>query len=449
MLFVVCVVVTFCLGIQCKKEPPINPPDSSKSEIVISLFDTTCTEAWIRLQTKNLAVPHDYKLYRDSDLVYAGRVYTNDTTVIDTSLLPQRNYHYMAYRIDGGVIKDSSAVLPVNSMDTTSHEFIWSVETIGYHYSIIRDVAIVNDTLAYAVGHFYASADTAIGNQVPYNVACWNGVKWELMRVMVETRQIPPNPPHYYWPDEIFGIFAFSPNEIILATQGQFIKWDGISEKGSEYVYMPNTSVQTVWGTTPKNVFGAGYSGSFVRYDGTTWTKYDSLTNTTLTDIYGTRDGKEVWATGYNFDGRSAVVRWSEGNLEKIFSEMDGSAKQSSFLSGYLPSLWIDKSKIYLSSSMGYIMTYSLITKTPKAAAVRLQYFPYAIRGSGCNNIIVACDRAVLYHFNGSTWKTINQFNNINHRLFSISFHKRLIITSGRTLTNSGQSALVIIGKKL
>ena len=46
--------------------------------------------------------------------------------------------------------------LLLTTLDTTSHDFSWKTFTFGGGGgSVLNDVAIVNDTLAYAVGEIY------------------------------------------------------------------------------------------------------------------------------------------------------------------------------------------------------------------------------------------------------------------------------------------------------
>lgn len=443
---IIAILLIFSFIGACKKEPPVTPTQPEK-KITLTLQDTTCTEIWLQLTFANFTAPHSYKIYRDTTLVFTGTLFANETTFVDEGLLPQRRYNYKALRLEDTVTTDSSLLLFAKTMDTTSHNFVWTQYTIGYQFSIVRDVAIVNDTLAYAVGIFYADPDTHIGNQVPYNVARWNGKEWTLLRVMVETRQIPPTPPHYYWPDEIFGIHAFSPNEIWFATNIEFIRWDGKSEMGKEYIYMLDVPIQTLWGTSPSNMYGAGGGGSFVHYDGKNWTKMDSLTSATMTDIYGTRDGKEVWATGWDWDGRGAILRWTENSFEKIYDYQN--QKPADKFIGRQSSLWIDKSKIYFVGTNGFITIYNLLNQTTQFVFnFRLSNLTYSIRGSGENNIFIAGDDGLIAHWNGNTWKSYPEFINSDKNFYSVAVTKNLVIAGGVKFTDIYRSGIVIMGRK-
>ncbi|MGH2567361.1 MAG: hypothetical protein ACRDGA_03410 [Bacteroidota bacterium] len=68
--------------------------------------------------------------------------------------------------------KDGGVTPPANNQDTTSHNFSWRTFVLGDGAgSILRDVAIINDTLAYAVGE--VRMKDSLGNWDPeiYNAA--------------------------------------------------------------------------------------------------------------------------------------------------------------------------------------------------------------------------------------------------------------------------------------
>src|SRR5208283_5579955 len=71
---------------------------------------------------------------------------------------------------------------PPIAFDTTSHIFAWQTFTFGGGGgSELTDVAIINDTLVYAVGEIYLP-DSPAGQ--PYNFEVWDGKTWTLSRIM-------------------------------------------------------------------------------------------------------------------------------------------------------------------------------------------------------------------------------------------------------------------------
>jgi len=99
---------------------------------------------------------------------------TNDSVFIDENLLPRRTYKYRAFRLNGTAPTDSSTPVQVTTMDTTSHNFTWQIDTLGATASTLYDVVIINDTLAYAVGEMYLRDSTGQINPQAYNMAKWN-----------------------------------------------------------------------------------------------------------------------------------------------------------------------------------------------------------------------------------------------------------------------------------
>ena len=106
--------------------------------------------------------------------------------------------------------KESCLTCPSPPTDTTSHNFTFQTFTFGGGGgSQLYDVAIINDTLAYAVGSIYLNDSTGQYDPLPYNLAVWDGTKWDLKKVTVNFRGNTITPP-------LYGIFAFSSNQIWL-----------------------------------------------------------------------------------------------------------------------------------------------------------------------------------------------------------------------------------------
>ena len=57
-------------------------------------------------------------------------------------------------------------------MDTTSHNFIWEIDTLGIGGSYLNDVAIIDENNIWVVGNI--ETDTAT-----YNAAHWDGNECE------------------------------------------------------------------------------------------------------------------------------------------------------------------------------------------------------------------------------------------------------------------------------
>ncbi len=67
---------------------------------------------------------------------------------------------------------------PSNSSDTTSHAWTFTITMLGgASGSALYDVAIVNDTMAYAVGEIYSDSSVQFGYP-PSVIAKWDGTAW-------------------------------------------------------------------------------------------------------------------------------------------------------------------------------------------------------------------------------------------------------------------------------
>lgn len=73
---------------------------------------------------------------------------------------------------------------PDNVVDTTSHNFTWQITVLGngLSSSMLNDVAIINDTLVYAVGEIYLKDSTGQEDINPYNLVRGNGSAWTIVR---------------------------------------------------------------------------------------------------------------------------------------------------------------------------------------------------------------------------------------------------------------------------
>jgi hypothetical protein len=83
----------------------------------------------------------------------------SDTVVTDGGLAPGHAYTYQVRRLGGGTGRplEESEVGSVRTLDTTSHNVVWDAPVfLGEGGgNILYDVAIINDTLAYAVDAVY------------------------------------------------------------------------------------------------------------------------------------------------------------------------------------------------------------------------------------------------------------------------------------------------------
>lgn len=65
-------------------------------------------------------------------------------------------------------------------LDTTSHNFVWEIDTLGSYGSYLMDVVIIDENDVWAVGQIKSGYDTTIsGNDTFYTPIKYNAVHWD------------------------------------------------------------------------------------------------------------------------------------------------------------------------------------------------------------------------------------------------------------------------------
>ena len=278
----------------CDSTEPPTPPVEPIPVVELKLDDTSCTEAWLQLTTKDLTLPAELTLKQfnpNGDSVsQIFSLNTQDSLLYIDSLLPNQTYHIQVSSIQYQV---SSIKQPVTTMDTTSHNFTftsWTFGTIGS--SVLYDVAIINENNIWAVGEIMI-ADTSQNGYTTYNAVHWDGNDWELLRI-----------PNYDYPNTlIYGalqtIFAFSENDIWFCSYSNLVHYDGNSfTSKAQFMININFNGQVIkmWGTDKNNIYCVGRNGAIYHYGGTNWQRIESGTNANIVDISGIQndEGKYI-----------------------------------------------------------------------------------------------------------------------------------------------------------
>jgi hypothetical protein len=293
-----------------------------------------------------------------------------------------------------------------NPPDTTSHNYTWNGYTFGGEYgsSYFKDVAIISDTDIWAVGEIYTFPDTA------YNAVHWDGNNWNEVRVLFYYQG-----KAYY--SSIYSIYAFNSKDIWFEAG---IHWDG-----KEFQTVPlnidfPSHVNKIWGNSSNNLYIVGDSGLIAhRGNDNNWQRMESGTTIDLRDIWGSSDGKTVWACGYSNDFGSSILLKYDGESWKTVWLRIGNSNVSPY--GYfVTSVW-GLNSLVLSSGRGIFEDTTQVTTLP--------WFPYQIRGSAENNIAVVGDEGMIWHYNGASWKEV--FSHTNQPFYSLDISETIIVAVG------------------
>ena len=429
------VILLLSLMTTCQ-EPGPAPNPFRNTTLALEIPDASCTEAWLRVSltgddTLSTALPVVVK--RDAatvmELLLSPPDY--DTLMVDQGLEPSHPYSYKAYRrnLAGTALVDSSDSATVTTMDTTSHDFTWTIDTLGDYGSYLKDVAIIDENNIWAVGDIQTDSGR-------YNLAKWNGVSWNL---------------HLFGVPGVTGdgIYAFSENDVWVAT-GIIYHWNnGTWERYHLWdmgVLGPNDGgVTSVWGSSPEDVWFVGSRGSIVHYDGSGFTRLESGTDVRLTDIWG-KDNQNIWAVGEESGYSKSIVLYFNGHTWEQVYHNDWSGEQNcDNLCGNMRTVWVQQNYIYMGGSAG-IWDKEISTQTWNLTRdININptgMFERKIRGKNINDILIVGNDMMGFHFNGLSWKEVI-YNAPYADLMSVAMTRNLSVAVGFTTESK---ALVVKG---
>lgn len=411
--------------------------------ISITAEDVGVTDALIKLKVEFNAVGGiSYQLKRDGQIIftlsypYLAQRSVLDTLILDEGLLPKHTYTYKAYRMIATAAIDSSTPLAFTTMDTTSHNFTWQIDTLGDgSSSVLYDVAIINDTLAYAVGEIYKRDSTGQFETTMYNMAKWNGQDWKLERA------------YFYWQGQsyvtqLYSVFAFAEDDIWVGTGGPY-HWDGHIWTTYNINGIFDGVVNKFWGTSSSNLYIVGTNGSIAHFNGSSWRKIESGTTLDIQDIWGSIDKKnnetEVIAVASN--------QWKSADRKILkISGINTMTLSDTPLKYPLSSIYFESDRKYYVAGDGIfekrLLSDASWHNKPSDFA---QYFIFRTRGSNLNDIVAVGGYGEAVHFNGSSWKSYHDIVGIGYgNYYSVSIKDKMVVIVGQEYP----MAVVAIGKR-
>ncbi|MDR3626071.1 MAG: hypothetical protein P4L45_04530 [Ignavibacteriaceae bacterium] len=304
--------------------------------------------------------------------------------------------------------------------DTTSNSFVWSVDTIGAEGSVLYDVTIINDTLAYASGSIYLRDSTGKSDLAhPYNFILWNGKNWTYYTL----RYFPPGSTG----DSAYGpgtcVFAKSSNDIWISAVVPFhfdgLRWQAFYNTGAD-------AANKIWEDSDgKQIYFVGNNGliTYTSDKGNTWQNVETGTTLPFQDIWGDNGQVLAIASSHNYAARQLYSL--QGNTATAISD--------SGLYYVFGGIWFVANTKYYLAGDGIFEKSSLQSPSWYRHPVGeiASYYSNAIRGSGINDIVITGSYGDISHFNGKTWIEYKQLINTNDRLLSISIKDNIIIAAG------------------
>ena len=274
---IILLLIATIFAMSCKECPA--EPDY---DIYLTVEDVFSTSVVLSVTLPDSGDVSAFALDRDDSTVATYTCNDDDTLIIDDNLTPDTDYLYRVRFMKDGKTKSESDPVAVHTMDTTSHDFTWEINTLGNYGSYLKDAWIVDENNIWVVGNI----ETDSGE---YNSARWNGSEWELMGIYSNTL-------------DLYSIWYFSENDIWVTDYCSPIHWDGTTWT---LYHLQNMGLDVcagfgIWGTSSSDIYFVGRKGSIVHYDGATFTKMETNTDVDLRDIDGTEDGSRIYTAGHN-----------------------------------------------------------------------------------------------------------------------------------------------------
>lgn len=427
-----------------------NPVGADRGDLHLTAEDVGVTDVLLRVRVTQSDEQRTLTITRDGETILSDQVSALDTIVMSNSLLPKHSYTYTATLTVKNIFATTIAGLAVTTLDTSSHDFTWQIDTLGSgHNSSIRDVAIINDTLAYAVGEMYLRDSTGQFDPTPYNVAIWNGSDWVLKRIFYnDSNIIAP----------IRGVIAFGGSDVWLAA-GSVFHWDGVSSEAQFSLSRltlsdPNATVEKLWGTSSTNIYGVGNVGTIVYHSGGVWQQMGSGTDVDLLDVAGSSDGSVVWACGF-YHSRPGTyllsITHAEWRLTYDGTSYEFTTRKDSLSSAYSTVYAPTATRLFVGTGVGVYETTSKTHGEATLLALGTQNFPgfpNRLRGNGVNDLVLAGDYNSLAHFNGASWRYYSGSLQENRHLQSVDQKGNFIVAVGDIYDPINSRGIVVRGRR-
>ena len=320
--------------------------------------------------------------------------------------------------------------------DTTSHDFVFEVDTLGTFPSALFDVAALDENNVW----FCGALDLIEGKDSSdrYNAVKWNGTEYEYFKI--EVLDFEGNPSL----QELRTTITFSENDIwFFSGSGSYVHWDGI-EWFSEFNWEQKGAPKKAWGSAPDNFFIVGQNGSITHYDGTKFTLMDSGTERDLHDVTGYVDPEtqttHVWVAGelilLYYDGVSWSKIWDDKNplLPDRYNHPGALFVQypsSLLIAAYFPV-----------NIRGYCLNVQKPEQFKQLFSIDL--FAFDIAGEKLSDLFITGSSNLVAHFNGKTAKLFSQISGDGNNT-GVAYIYGHVFIAGRL---AGQQGLVIRGKR-
>lgn len=332
----------------------------------------------------------------------------------------------------------SVAETPLENLDSTSHQFIWEIDTMSSPnvIQILPRAIWGSDTNnVYMVGH---------SDGYEARIWHWNGNTWRAFEDHTAFAMIP------------FDIIGFNENDIWIAGEWfgstppdkMILHWNGTQWSAVESGIYPK-QCSSIWGTSSAHLFFGFRNGRIARYDGSRFHIYDTGTGAQIVDIYGLSIN-EIYACGVRLDNQQPF-----DSTEYFIFRYDG--KDWSVRDYHLETvqtgsppfpfngLWVNWRGVWFGVNGEQVFT--RYGKGDWEEAFRPPNSIWWLHGTDMNNIFAAGYwGSSIHHFNGSTWQDFLELKYLNFFAGAVFAIQDWVFIGGHK-TND-RNALIIRGKR-
>jgi len=272
--------------------------------------------------------------------------------------------------------------------DTTSHNFTWTADTLrpdDAYQIYLYDIWGTDENNVWAVGH---------SEKARYRIWHYDGDSWKNVSVPA-IDHVPTYKEIFGFAENDFWIVGYGIKSNTPGAFGYILHYDGFWNR------IDNRDLpicRSVWGSSSDNMFFGCDSGLIVKYNGKEFIKYETGKDIQFRGIWGFND-----STVFTF----GTEKEEDGNLIAVFYKYENNGfvlvdSSDTFDKGFGMDLWGYDNDNFYSAKDG-------VYKFDGATWVNEFYSStiYSIFGNATNNIFAGGYRTGLYHYNGSTWKKI------------------------------------------
>ncbi len=424
----------------CKKDNPIRPENQQPLNLVLE--DTSCTEAWIKLSAANISLPAEVILRQDDSAAQTISLNSADTLLYVNSLLPNHTYKFQSVIQS---INQSSNLLNVTTMDTTSHNFTFETFTFGgtAGSSTLYDCAIIGENDIWAVGEIYV-ADTSQNGYTMYNAVHWDGSIWTTKRISVNYKGNLITPP-------LYGIYSFSANNIWLSSgvpiHGDGTNWVQYHLFDMGILGQDDGYLTKIWGSSPDNIYFVGTLGTIAHYQNGQWSRVESGTDLNINDIYGAFNEKTN-----EYEILAVATDYPSGIEKAILSIRNDMVVQVSTNPIMWPlfTIWFIPARGYYSAGSGIYQKHLIQDSSWNNKVLDITTFTTtSMRGNNTNDVVGVGAFGDLVHFNGLSWKNNYSEPLLNNGSYTdVAMRGDLVVASGSSQASLNSEAVILIGRR-